>query len=122
MIDNIPLLDDFLTKEITQTKEKSTVPVKTNTYTHIRDGNQIKIEISTVHGVKGQTHMATLYLETFHYDYDITRIIEYLKEKFMPPTQKRFRGNLRVTYVGMSRPSHLLCVAVHEAHLSGHVE
>jgi DNA helicase-2/ATP-dependent DNA helicase PcrA len=121
-IDNINLLDSFLAEGITQTKAKPIVPAKTNTYTHIRDGSQIKIEISTVHGVKGQTHTATLYLETFHYDYDIIRIIEYLKGKYIPPTQKRIRSNLRVTYVGMSRPSHLLCVAVHEAHLAGHMK
>lgn len=121
-IDNINLLDSFLTEGITQTKAKLIAPAKTNIYNHIRDENQIKIEISTVHGVKGQTHTATLYLETFHYDYDIIRIIEYLKGKYVLPTQKRVRSNLRVSYVGMSRPSHLLCIAVHEAHLTGHRE
>lgn len=121
-IDNIQLLDEFLTEGIIQTKEKSIVPVKSNMYAHTHDGNQINIEVSTVHGVKGQTHTATLYLETFHYDYDIMRIIEYLKGKYIPSTQKRVRSNLRVAYVGMSRPSRLLCVAVHEAHLTSHRE
>jgi len=121
-IDNIQLLDNFLAEGIIQTKEKSIVPVKTNIYTHIRDGNQIFIEISTIHGVKGQTHTATLYLETFYYDYDIIRIIGYLKGKHVAATQKRVRSNLRVSYVGMSRPSHLLCVAIHNNHLTGHLE
>ncbi|MCK4826146.1 hypothetical protein KA005_60940, partial [bacterium] len=121
-IDNIQSLDNFLAEGIIQTKEKSIVPVKTNIYTHIRDGNQIFIEISTIHGVKGQTHTATLYLETFYYDYDIRRIIGYLKGKHVAATQKRVRSNLRVSYVGMSRPSHLLCVAIHNGHLMGHLE
>lgn len=121
-IDNIQLLDDFLTEGIIQAKEKFIVPVKTNIYTHTNDGNQINIEVSTVHGVKGQTHTATLYLETFHYNYDIIRIVEYLKGKYIPPTQTRVRSNLRVAYVGMSRPSHLLCVAVHNNYLTNHTE
>ena len=117
-IDNIQLLDDFLTEGIIQAKGKSIVLVKTNIYTHTHDGNQINIEVSTVHGVKGQTHTATLYLETFRYNYDIFGIIEYLKGKYIPPTQTRVRSNLRVAYVGMSRPSHLLCVAVHNNYLT----
>ncbi len=121
-IDNIQSLDAFLAEGFIQAKEKSDIPVKANMYTHIHNGHQINIEVSTVHGVKGQTHTATLYLETFHYKYDIIRIIEYLKGKYILPTQTHVRSNLRVAYVGMSRPSHLLCVAVHKNHLTNHTD
>ncbi|WP_204407598.1 hypothetical protein [Brevibacillus laterosporus] len=38
---------------------------KANTYLHERDGRKITINVSNVHSVKGETHTATLYLETF---------------------------------------------------------
>jgi hypothetical protein len=119
-IDNIGLLDDFLSDKVIQKAGNRTDSAKMNRYTHVRDSNKIDIEISTVHGVKGQTHTATLYLETFYYDYDVFRIIDYLKGKYTKPSQKRVQSNLRISYVGMSRPSHFLCVAVHHAHLASH--
>jgi hypothetical protein len=95
-------------------------PHKSNTYTHSNNNHQIDIEICTIHSAKGETHTATLYLETFYYNYDISKIIEYLKGNYNPPNQKHLRQYLRMAYVGMSRPSHLLCVAVHKNHLIGH--
>ena len=90
---------------------------ESNTYLH---SPEVKIDVSTVHGVKGETHTATLYLETFYYGYDVHRIIEYLKGHHSPPQGSRLIETLRVAYVGMSRPSHLLCVAVHAQHVFGH--
>jgi len=121
-IDNMDVLDSFLNSGIMETGQSISIPAKTNIYNHIRDGNQICIEIATIHSVKGQTHTATLYLETFLYEYDVKRIIEYVKGKHRTPTQPRVCSNLRVSYVGMSRASHLLCVAVHSAHLVGHLK
>lgn len=98
------------------------VPEPSNIYLHPQYGEQIKIEVCTIHAAKGQTHTATLYLETFFYQYDIGRIIAYLKGNHTLPTQKLVRTNLRMAYVGMSRPSHLLCVAVHNANISDHLD
>jgi DNA helicase II / ATP-dependent DNA helicase PcrA len=118
-INNISLLDDFLGDRVVQARG-CTGGARTNKYTHVRDTNRIDIEISTVHSVKGQTHTATLYLETFYHDYDVLRIIEYLKGNYRQPTQKLLQSNLRISYVGMSRPSRFLCVAVHNTHLANH--
>lgn len=120
-VDNTGIWDDFLVDNVVQAGNSKSLP-KTNTYTHVLGGDKIDIEISTVHGVKGQTHTATLYLETFYNDYDIKRIMEYLEGGYSPPIQKYVKSNLRVTYVGMSRPSHFLCVAVHKSHLAGQLE
>lgn len=121
-IDNIGLLNDFLDDKIYQKPVSHLTNANSNLYTHVKGAKKIDIEISTIHGVKGQTHIATLYLETFHYEYDILKIMEYLKGNHPPPIQKRIQSNLRISYVGMSRPSHLLCLAVHSAHLTGHSE
>ena len=119
-ISDITSLDQFLAGNEVQNTCTPSVGSKTNIYTHIRGGVSIDIEMSTIHGVKGQTHTATLYLETFYRDYDVSRIMKYLEGTHTPADQKRVQSNLRVSYVGMSRPSHFLCVAVHEAHLTNH--
>jgi hypothetical protein len=93
---------------------------KSNVYSHTSQDTQIEIQICTIHGAKGETHTATLYLETFYHKYDIIRIIEYLKGTHTPPKQRLVQQNLRMAYVGMSRPTHLLCVAVHKDHLLPH--
>lgn len=79
------------------------------------DGKQIAVHVSTIHGVKGETHAATLYLETFYYASDIRRIINYLKigaGAAIPATQVRIIETLKMAYVAMSRPTHFLCLAM----------
>jgi hypothetical protein len=41
-----------------------------------------------------------------------------MKGKCTISTQKRIIQNLKMAFVGMSRPSHLLCVAVHSDSIS----
>lgn len=89
-----------------------------NIYKYSSGTTEIEIEVSTIHGVKGETHTATCYLETFFYDYDIKRIMNYMRGKCTISTQKRIIQNLKMAFVGMSRPSHLLCVAVHSDNIS----
>jgi len=93
-----------------------------NIYNYSSETATIEIEISTIHAVKGETHIATCYLETFFYEYDIKRIISYLTGVWTKPTQKRIMQNLKMAFVGMSRPSHLLCMAVHCNSISGQEE
>ena len=71
-----------------------------------------KIEIDTVHGVKGETHDATLYLETEKSgSSDIRRILQYwgIGKKGSQAISEYSR---KCVYVGMSRPRKLLCLAV----------
>jgi len=89
-----------------------------NIYKYSSGTTEIEIEVSTIHGVKGETHTATCYLETFFYGYDIKRILNYMKGQCTVPIQKRIIQNLKMAFVGMSRPSHLLCVAVHSDSIS----
>jgi len=93
-----------------------------NIYKYSSGTTEIEIEVSTIHGVKGETHTATCYLETFFYKYDIKRIMNYMKGECPVPTQKRIIQNLKMAFVGMSRSSHLLCVAVHQNSISGNEE
>lgn len=79
------------------------------------DKDQIEIEVSTVHAVKGETHAATLYLETFynrHHESD--RLAEQFKGVAYTGTDADTLKNLRVAYVGMSRPRYMLCVVIQQ--------
>ena len=76
------------------------------------DGGEI--EVLTVHSVKGETHAATLLLETFNNGYDIHKLLDFLKGR--PATGKeavRIHEAMKVAFVACSRPTHLLCVAIH---------
>lgn len=70
------------------------------------------IQLDTVHGVKGETHDATLYLETEKSrSSDIKRILPYFGIGKLGKG-KEVEQSRKCVYVGMSRPRKLLCVAV----------
>ncbi|OPH56200.1 hypothetical protein BC351_28955 [Paenibacillus ferrarius] len=95
---------------------------KQNLYVHEKENLKVSIQLSTVHSVKGETHTATLYLETFYRMYDIESIIEYMKGKHIPPRLETVSAALKMAYVGMTRPTHLLCVAAHQSGCEPHIE
>jgi hypothetical protein len=82
------------------------------------DDPQINIEINTVHSAKGQTHCATMYVETSYHEYETekAKIKESLKMEehgfdVTNESNKRGKEALKMMYVGFSRPTHLLCFA-----------
>lgn len=75
------------------------------------------VEISTVHSIKGETHVATLYLETYYKKkHDSERVHEQFKGQPYNGNDRDSISNLRVLYVGMSRPRYLLCLAIDKKH------
>jgi DNA helicase II / ATP-dependent DNA helicase PcrA len=86
--------------------------------------NGKKIEINSVHSVKGETHTATLYLESYYQkdgrgentkSYESQRLSEQFKNiKISPTSRKRVKQSAKMVYVGFSRPTHLLAFAVHK--------
>ncbi|MDM7978679.1 MULTISPECIES: UvrD-helicase domain-containing protein [Thalassospira] len=94
----------------------------------IRHPRGFRVELSTIHGVKGETHDATLVLETKFYCYDLGEMVRYLTGELpsaanpnsalrsTPHATVAFKPNqkfMRQFYVAMSRPKHLLGLAVH---------
>ena len=80
----------------------------------------ITVSLSTIHGVKGETHDATLYLETEHRrGSDLKRIMPLFVGKELPDNEIVERSR-RCAYVGLSRPRHLLCVAMKVKTYEGH--
>ncbi|TXK84295.1 UvrD-helicase domain-containing protein [Paenibacillus sp. N3.4] len=81
-----------------------------STYTY----EDLSIEIDSVHGVKGQTHTATLYLETFYFSKTNESIIKYLIGEQNSSIEEHVDKHIRVAYVAMTRPTELLCIVLNE--------
>ena len=73
-----------------------------------------RIMFDTIHGVKGETHDATLYLETDRQGAsDLNRILPYFGIGKVGASQL-YDYSRKLAYVGMSRPRKLLCVAIQD--------
>ncbi|MBS4211608.1 UvrD-helicase domain-containing protein [Neobacillus rhizophilus] len=118
-------LKDFCTtKHISEQKDSTKETEQINTYTHVV-GNfegEVKINLDTVYNVKGETHTATLYLETFYKKYDLFHLVEYLKQNHTKLKGKEKTNALCVAYVGLTRPTHFLCLAMRQETLDGNEE
>lgn len=78
----------------------------------------VEVDVRTVHSVKGETHVATLYFETSYHGKCES---EYLGEQlegmaYQGKGGKHQEQALRVAYVGMSRPQYMLCMAISKEH------
>ena len=71
-----------------------------------------RLQVSTIHKVKGETHDATLYLETVNNrKSDLERVIPHYKGTKVG-TARIDNYSRKCVYVGFSRPRKLLCVAM----------
>lgn len=82
--------------------------------------DEVEVEVGTIHSVKGETHIATLYLETSYQDkHESERILDQMKGlPYIQPkgTKDTYtKETLKMAYVGMSRPKYLLCYAIHSS-------
>ena len=99
--------------------------IKTFECTNIYKKDGIDIQVGTIHSAKGQTHTATLYLETFYErgygNYESERLRNQFLGECLPETLGRItncvdkiKQSAKMVYVGFSRPTHLLCFAIHK--------
>lgn len=79
---------------------------------YVDPASGLRIAFDTIHGVKGETHDTTLYLETERSNSsDLKRILPYFGLGECGKSNL-FDSSRRLAYVGMSRPKRLLCVAM----------
>jgi len=85
-----------------------------NTYSW--SGNdEVNIDLGTIHSAKGETHIATLLLETSYYgNHESEIIMDQLLGIPYSATENngKIRETLKMAYVAMSRPKYLLCMAI----------
>lgn len=84
------------------------------------EDTELQVQVGTVHSAKGETHLATLYVETFYQGkYESENLsVCYCGDGHNLSSNKnrdkRKKESIKIAYVGMSRPNHLLCVAIHK--------
>lgn len=90
-----------------------------NTY-RFREGDAfVDIRLSSLHLAKGQTHVATLLLETFNRTHFLNKLLPWLLGKRANGAQCSNGDSDRLfqAYVAMTRPTHLLCLAMRRSSL-----
>lgn len=113
---------DFINDDIAEIPTENT-EITTPTNHYKEDG--LEIEITSVHAVKGQTHCATLYLESYFQQdgrganaksYESQRLKDqFLGTQIQSTVGDRVKQSAKMAYVGFSRPTDLLCIAVHKS-------
>lgn len=92
-------------------------PRRDNLFRYPAANPKVQIRVGSIHSVKGQTHTATLVMETYYHEHQLKALKPWLlgqkrgkgKEKGV-----RILSRLKQHYVAMTRPSHLLCLAMRE--------
>lgn len=117
---NITSSTNFINGE----SEIDAVETENETQRNVFKSVGINVEIGTIHSAKGQTHTATLYLESYFQkdgsgenakSYESQRLSNQLLGKQISTSAgKRTKQSAKMAYVGFSRPTHLLCIAIHK--------
>lgn len=94
-----------------------------NLFSYPVNAPQVRIRLGSIHSVKGETHTATLVLDSFFHKHHLSELKPWLlgtktggsstkpggKQVLEGP---RMLGRLKLHYVAMTRPTHLLCLAM----------
>lgn len=83
-------------------------------YTHVDEMSNrcVAIRIGSIHSVKGQTHLATLVLETFFHEHNMQSILPYLCKMAGKKKGEWIKKRLKCQYVAMTRARGLVCLAM----------
>lgn len=103
--------------------EGGTAAILDNFYSHPPQDPKVHIRLGSIHSVKGETHTATLVLDSFFYKHHLSELKPWIlgertggmkkKSRGKPELEgSRMLGRLKLHYVAMTRPSHLLCLAM----------
>ncbi|MGY4198970.1 UvrD-helicase domain-containing protein [Bradyrhizobium sp. USDA 4520] len=87
------------------------------------DAPQVRVRLGSIHSVKGETHTATLVLDSFYFNHHLSELKPWLlgikiggsrinKRGKTVFEGSRMLGRLKLHYVAMTRPTHLLCLAM----------
>jgi DNA helicase-2/ATP-dependent DNA helicase PcrA len=95
-----------------------------NFFRYPADSPKVAIRVCSVHSVKGETHTATLVLDTFFHGHHLQELKPWLLGANAGKGGQgvRMQGRLKQHYVGMTRPTHLLCLAMKDTFLHQEIE
>ncbi|PYI39483.1 hypothetical protein CVS30_05930 [Arthrobacter psychrolactophilus] len=118
---NLAVFFEPVGTELLTTRPEMASNRPTNTFVYRReDLTDICVEVSSIHAAKGETHGATLILDTFNRARFVGKLLPWLSGKKSNTTASTLIGDkkrLHECYVAMTRPSDLLAVAAVEKSL-----
>lgn len=91
-----------------------------NVFVHQTATDTMRIRFDTIHGVKGETHAATLVVETFfNRTHDLKSLLPVLTgTKKAPALTGNAVDHCKRVFVGMTRPRELVCLAMFAEHVT----
>lgn len=111
-----------LTVEARAFLDEATTPVeKSGGQIYRSHKGGVRVQMGTIHSVKGETVTAMLLLETFVYTHDLKDLVArgfLTGERPTGPVGIRVADHVKRAYVAMSRPTDLLCLAMLDEHLA----
>lgn len=111
-----------------------TAAMLANFYGHPPRDPKVHIRLGSIHSVKGETHTATLVLDSFFHKHHLSELKPWIlgertggiknNSRGKPELEgSRMLGRLKLHYVAMTRPSHQLCLAMRrDAFVDGELE
>lgn len=74
----------------------------------------LRVRLGSIHSVKGETHTASLILDTYYHAHHLSELKPWLLGTATGRSKEKVRmqSRLRLHYVGMTRPAYLLCLAM----------
>lgn len=118
---NVAVFFEPVNSELLGTRTKTVTVRPTNAYVLSRENLvDISVEVSSIHAAKGETHGATLVLDTFNRTHFVGKLLPWLSGKKSNTTAGTSAGDkkrLHECYVAMTRPTDLLAVAAVEKSL-----
>lgn len=109
--------------EPTGAEETASLGRTDNLFAYPTDAPQVRVKLGSIHSVKGETHTATLVLDSFFHNHHLSELKPWLLGQraggstmngkgMMVWEGVRMLSRLKLHYVAMTRPTHLLCLAM----------
>lgn len=110
-----PLSSQWINQASSSQGAKDFIPRKPKnviTYTDESTNRSVDIRFASIHSVKGQTHLATLVVETYWYSFNLKSILPCLCGKEIKKPNARDSTRMKCHYVALTRARGLVCVAL----------
>lgn len=90
---------------------------KGNAFVYTSGERHVEIKLGSIHSVKGQTHLATLLLETYFRTHDVKKVLPLLEGKTVKSTTLQAE-RMALNYVALTRAEGMVCIALPESEVS----
>lgn len=117
-----PLQPDWIIPDNAPTEHDAQVtksPPNTFIFKDENSGRSIDIHLASIHSVKGQTHLATMVVETYWYDSNIKSLLPWLYNDPPKKMGQRIITRMKCHYVALTRARGLICIALPKDFVTG---